>query len=92
MTIVIILGPAYILYFQDINLDIAAPSDTDFRGEHSWAASQTSPGRGHIDQIFTIRQLLTLRHTHRRSTVVILLYLNGTLESVYWASLFNVFH
>ena len=40
------------------------------------------PGRGCIDQIFTLRQTLELRHTYRRPTMVIFLDLKGAFDSV----------
>ena len=40
------------------------------------------PGRGCIDHIFTLRQILELRHTYRRPTMVIFLDLKGAFDSV----------
>ncbi|VDP86185.1 unnamed protein product [Echinostoma caproni] len=40
------------------------------------------PGRGCIDQIFTLRQILELRHAHRRPTIAMFLDLKGAFDSV----------
>ena len=40
------------------------------------------PGRGCIDHIFTIRQLLEVRHTYRRSTITVFLDLRAAFDSV----------
>ncbi|MGL5756628.1 MAG: reverse transcriptase domain-containing protein, partial [Paraclostridium sp.] len=49
------------------------------------------PGRGCIDHIFTLRQLLELRHTFRQPTIVVFLDLKTAFDSVdrsaLWCSL-----
>ena len=40
------------------------------------------PGRGCIDQIFTLRQLLEQRHIYRRPTVVVFLDIRAAFDSV----------
>ena len=40
------------------------------------------PGRGCIDQIFTLRQVLEHRHTFRRPTIVVFLDLKAAFDSV----------
>ncbi|CAH8675424.1 unnamed protein product [Schistosoma haematobium] len=40
------------------------------------------PGRGCIDHIFTIRQVLEHRHTYRRPTMVVFLHLKAEFDSV----------
>lgn len=40
------------------------------------------PGRGCIDQIFTLRQILELRHTYRRPTITVFLDLKAAFDSV----------
>ncbi|CAM0512289.1 unnamed protein product [Fasciola hepatica] len=50
------------------------------------------PGRGCIDQIFTLRRLLEKRHTHRRPTIMLFLDLKGAFDSVDRTSLFSTLH
>ena len=46
-------------------------------------------GRGCIDQIFTLRQILELCHTYRRPTIVVFLDIRGAFDSVDRAALWN---
>ncbi|CAH8492285.1 unnamed protein product [Dicrocoelium dendriticum] len=47
------------------------------------------PGRGCIDQIFTLRQVLELRHIHRRPTIVVFLDIRAAFDSVDRSALWN---
>ena len=47
------------------------------------------PGRGCIDQIFTLRQLLEQRHTYRRPTIAVFLDFKGAFDSVDRKALFQ---
>ncbi|KER29169.1 hypothetical protein T265_04173 [Opisthorchis viverrini] len=40
------------------------------------------PGRGCIDQIFTLRQVLEQRHTYKRPTILVFLDFRGAFDSV----------
>ncbi|CAH8490480.1 unnamed protein product [Dicrocoelium dendriticum] len=47
------------------------------------------PNRGCIDQIFTLRQLLELRHIHRRPTIIVFLDIRAAFDSVDRSALWN---
>ena len=40
------------------------------------------PGRGCIDHIFALRQILELRHSYQQPTLVVCLYLKSAFDSV----------
>jgi hypothetical protein len=48
------------------------------------------PGRGCIDHIFSLRQLLEQRHSYRKGTIAIFLDFKGAFDSVDRTSLFGV--
>ena len=50
------------------------------------------PGRGCIDQIFTLRQLLEQRHIYRRPTVVVFLDIRAAFDSVDRTALWQCLH
>jgi len=47
------------------------------------------PGRGCIDQIFTLRQLLEHRHTYRRPTITVFLDIRAAFDSIDRSTLWN---
>ena len=47
------------------------------------------PGRGCIDQIFTLRQILEQRHVYRRPTILVFLDLKAAFDSVDRSALLN---
>ena len=47
-------------------------------------------GRGSIDHIFTLRQILEQCHAYRRPTILVFLDFKGAFDSVYRIALLNV--
>ena len=50
------------------------------------------PGRGCIDQIFSLRQILEHRHAYRQPTIAVFLDFRGAFDSVDRSSLFEILH
>ena len=47
------------------------------------------PGRGRVDQIFTLRQYMEHRHTYHRATIYVFLDLKAAFDSVDRLEIFN---